>query len=305
MSALPLFSRQCRVYGGRWRQVPGSSGTSSPAMWYVPVPFEDVDDFVVGMAVLRRLPRRDHADELRHVEAARVLVHEVAELAVRRRRQRRLVCVANRHTPRLADTELARGRRHRRRRPSPRPSRSGTTRPERRTPPSTARARARCPSSSSVPVPETTNSTSCRSSAPRSSERPGEKRITCCSRRSQPFEASIVVRTSAVSPGRAHARNVLLRNDEALCDPHPAILATGAPAVNARLGSGRDPAGHGRGRRGGAHALPRVRRRPGRRPLVPGLRCGARGSARVLRARARRGRAAASRCGASTTRRAR
>src|SRR3954454_19748210 len=75
---------------------------------------QDVDDFVVGMAVLGRFPGWDHADELRDVEAARVLVDQVPELAVRRGRQRRLVRVADRHTPRLADAELTRRRRDRR-----------------------------------------------------------------------------------------------------------------------------------------------------------------------------------------------
>src|SRR4051795_8567147 len=75
---------------------------------------QDVDDFVVGMAVLGRFPGRDHAYELRDVEAAGVLVDQIPELSIRRGRQRRLVRVTNRHTPRLADAELARGRSNRR-----------------------------------------------------------------------------------------------------------------------------------------------------------------------------------------------
>src|SRR4051794_37366194 len=51
------------------------------------------------MAVIRRPARRDYADELRHVDAARVLVHEVAELPIRRRGQNGLVGVAHGDPP--------------------------------------------------------------------------------------------------------------------------------------------------------------------------------------------------------------
>src|SRR5262245_19073194 len=62
------------------------------------------------------------------------------------------------------------------------------------------------PSSSSVPRPETTYRTSWRPSFRRSRDRPDAKRMTRCSRCGQPEEASIVVRTSAVSPSSRRAR---------------------------------------------------------------------------------------------------
>ena len=56
------------------------------------------------------------------------------------------------------------------------------------------------PPTRSEPSPETTKSTSCRSPSRRGRDRPGAKRITRCTRRSQPVDESIVVRTAAVSP---------------------------------------------------------------------------------------------------------
>src|SRR5712691_3060460 len=68
---------------------------------------DHVHHLVVGVAVQRRLARRDHAHELRDVEAAGVLVHEVAELPVRRGGERRLVRVADRDAAVLADAAVA------------------------------------------------------------------------------------------------------------------------------------------------------------------------------------------------------
>src|SRR5919201_2321074 len=56
---------------------------------------EDVHDLVVRMTVHAGTAGRDDADELRHVEAADVLVHEVAELPVRAGRKRRPVLPAH------------------------------------------------------------------------------------------------------------------------------------------------------------------------------------------------------------------
>ena len=72
-----------------------------------PIALQYVDDLVVGMAVLGRSAGRNDADELGDVEATRVLIHEVAELAVWRRRQGGLVGVANEHTPVVADALFA------------------------------------------------------------------------------------------------------------------------------------------------------------------------------------------------------
>src|ERR687888_2436912 len=55
------------------------------------LPFEDVDHLVVDVAVHAGATGRDDADELGDVEAADVLVDEVAKLAVRAGRQRRPV----------------------------------------------------------------------------------------------------------------------------------------------------------------------------------------------------------------------
>jgi hypothetical protein len=60
-----------------------------------------IDDFVVGMAVHRCSPWRDHAQELRDVETACVLVHEVSELTVGACLEDGLVGVADRAAPRL------------------------------------------------------------------------------------------------------------------------------------------------------------------------------------------------------------
>src|SRR5580765_5064933 len=56
------------------------------------------------------------------------------------------------------------------------------------------------PSRWSCPSPATTKSTSCWPSSFRSVERPGPKRISRCSSRSQPLAASKAIRTLAVSP---------------------------------------------------------------------------------------------------------
>src|SRR5215211_2137490 len=134
-----------------------------------------------------------------------------------------------------------------------------------------------CPSPSrySVPSPETTNSTSSRSSLRRGAERPAAKWITRCSSRSQPLEASIVVRTSAVSPAaRAPATS---------CSAMTKPSTTATEAL-----SSDDPRGASPRRRGGARLAPRVRRRARRRPVVSGLRRRARRPARLLRGRAPR-----------------
>src|SRR6266540_706884 len=116
-------------------------------------PLENVNDLVVRVAVLGRAARRDRADELCHVEAADVLVDEVAELPVRRRGERLALVEANGDAPVRADAEVTLGRRDRD-----------------------------------------------EEKFVRSIDRPGANRIVRCSSRSQPWEASIVTRTSAVSP---------------------------------------------------------------------------------------------------------
>ena len=57
---------------------------------------DDVDHLVVDVAVVGCPPRRDHAEELRHVAGADVVVDEVPELAVASGRKRRPVPVADR-----------------------------------------------------------------------------------------------------------------------------------------------------------------------------------------------------------------
>jgi hypothetical protein len=59
-------------------------------------PIDYIDDLVVGMAVGRCAARWDHPDELRHVEAADVLVHEVTELTAGSSLESRLVGVPHR-----------------------------------------------------------------------------------------------------------------------------------------------------------------------------------------------------------------
>src|SRR5262245_23474063 len=56
----------------------------------------DVDHLVVDVAVIGCTPRRDHAEELRHVPGADFVVDEVAELAIAPGRKRRPVGVADR-----------------------------------------------------------------------------------------------------------------------------------------------------------------------------------------------------------------
>src|SRR5438874_12987383 len=56
-----------------------------------PLTLDHVDDLVVDVAVHAGPTRRDDADELRHVAAAEILVHEEAELAIRARRQGRTI----------------------------------------------------------------------------------------------------------------------------------------------------------------------------------------------------------------------
>src|SRR5207253_1158110 len=68
--------------------------------------FDHVDDFVVGVAVRRRLARRNHAYELGHVEAADILVDAIAELAVGRSRERRLLRVADDDAAVIADAAV-------------------------------------------------------------------------------------------------------------------------------------------------------------------------------------------------------
>ena len=53
--------------------------------------FEDVDHFVVDMAVIGCPARRNHTEELSHVAAADLFGHEIAKLAIPARRQQRLV----------------------------------------------------------------------------------------------------------------------------------------------------------------------------------------------------------------------
>src|SRR4051812_18168839 len=53
--------------------------------------FEDVDHFVVDVAVIGCPARRDHAEELSHVAAADLVCDEIAKLTVPARRQQRLV----------------------------------------------------------------------------------------------------------------------------------------------------------------------------------------------------------------------
>src|SRR5215207_6070132 len=74
---------------------PGADRPFLPADVKDSLSIDDVDDFVVRMAVHRCATRWDHAYELGHVETADILVHQVPELAVDARLQHRLVGVAD------------------------------------------------------------------------------------------------------------------------------------------------------------------------------------------------------------------
>src|SRR3954452_17651794 len=193
--------------------------------------FQDVDDFVVGMAVLGRFPGWDHADELRYVEAAGLLVDQVPELAVGRGRQRRLVSVTHRHTPRLSHAELARGRSYRRHdhvlvgRDAVRLAGSDERRRPRLEhmllPVELERPLAGDDEQHLLPV------------AGSAFARPPPRKTD-----NVLLEPLAAVRGVDGGPdlssvaGRLHARDVLLRDNEALCDPHPDILPTHAHFVN-------------------------------------------------------------------------
>src|SRR6266511_3836887 len=101
LDAMPHVRREMQAGSRRERKVLAGDVVDALAL-------EDVDDLVVGVTVLRRSSRWNDADELRDVEAAGILVHQVAELAIRRRRQHRLVVGANRHATAVADAELTR-----------------------------------------------------------------------------------------------------------------------------------------------------------------------------------------------------
>src|SRR5919197_1550740 len=74
-----------------------------------PLTLENVDDLVVDMAMHAGPARRDHAHELRDVQAAHVLVDEVAKLAVRARRQHGLLAPAHGPAARRRVVLLRRG----------------------------------------------------------------------------------------------------------------------------------------------------------------------------------------------------
>src|SRR5687767_1732222 len=61
---------------------------------------DDVTDLIIGVTVIGRTTRLDDPDELGRVHAARVLVDEVAERALRVRAELRAVSEADDHLPR-------------------------------------------------------------------------------------------------------------------------------------------------------------------------------------------------------------
>src|SRR2546425_10460715 len=62
-----------------------------------PLSRDDVADLVIGVAVERRLARLDDSHELRHLEAAGVLVDEIPEAPLDRSLELWLIVEADRH----------------------------------------------------------------------------------------------------------------------------------------------------------------------------------------------------------------
>src|ERR687897_2276099 len=93
----PLSGVLQAVLGKRWKMHgrPRADYRLLPAEMEDSFSIDDVDDLVVDMAVIGCAARRDQAHELREVEAADVLVHEVAELTVCTSAKHRLVGVTD------------------------------------------------------------------------------------------------------------------------------------------------------------------------------------------------------------------
>src|SRR6266550_4577859 len=77
-----------------------------------PLSRDDVADLVIGVAVERRLARLDDSHDLRHIEAARVLVDEISEAPLDRSLELWLVVEADRHLALAAGLRAVLGGEH-------------------------------------------------------------------------------------------------------------------------------------------------------------------------------------------------